>query len=624
MEAIERAMNQHIGQDWGAAGYEYPHPSMSVRSLVFGTNTGTTRGVGRLDSDGIRLLGSGGGQLLAWVNAMDDPIRTVPYVELQASTSDPNNGAYLSLNVEPTGVNFGQINGTISNTGISFGMTVLHSDVAILPDGGFSAILTADGTNVGFRVSTAPLWLLAHVGDFGQLANGMIWYNSSTNMFRARVNGVTYDLITSGSTVFIPYTLYDAKGDLIVGTGPDTAARLAVGADDTILMADAAQATGLKWVASAIPATVGTVAAIGVADTFSRGDHVHDHELAHLSHDTFWNTKGDMAIATANDAAGRLTAGANDSILMSDSAAATNAKWAPPAVPVAVGTANAEGTSDDFARGSHVHAHEVAHVAHDTIWDAAGDLVVGSGADTAAKLAITVPAANILEVLGVVNGETTASWKAVHDATAPVTQAFGDVAAAGTALTAAHRDHKHGMPATPALDPHGAAQHTDITRNVFCEAAKAGSDGAGSITTVGASPDLTAVVALADGSTTGAYWAFQVPADWASGVITLQPVWSPGSTDATPHTVRWSIVAKTVAAGTTVTAAGTTVTFTGASAARTVGVVVYDTATSTTLTPAAAGDLFRFTLRRIGADAADSYVGTVNLLGVIVSYVASQ
>ena len=86
-------------------------------------------------------------------------------------------------------------------------------------------------------------------------------------------------------------------------------------------------------------------------------------------------------------------------------------------------------------------------VATDVLWDAAGDVVVGTGANTAAKLAITVPAANILNVLGVVNGETTATWKSVHDGTAPVTQAFGDAAAAGTSLLAAHRDHVHGMPA---------------------------------------------------------------------------------------------------------------------------------------------------------------------------------
>jgi len=39
------------------------------------------------------------------------------------------------------------------------------------------------------------------------------------------------------------------------------------------------------------------------------------------------------------------------------------------------------------------------------------------------------------------------------DGTAPVTQAFGDAAATGSAAVAARRDHRHGMPASPA-SPH--------------------------------------------------------------------------------------------------------------------------------------------------------------------------
>lgn len=42
------------------------------------------------------------------------------------------------------------------------------------------------------------------------------------------------------------------------------------------------------------------------------------------------------------------------------------------------------------------------------------------------------------------------------DATVPVTQAFGDSAAAGSVNASAHRDHKHGMPA----DPHVEAKET--------------------------------------------------------------------------------------------------------------------------------------------------------------------
>jgi hypothetical protein len=51
-------------------------------------------------------------------------------------------------------------------------------------------------------------------------------------------------------------TIVDAKGDLIAATAADTPARLAVGANDTVLTADSAEATGLKW---ATPAGGGKV-----------------------------------------------------------------------------------------------------------------------------------------------------------------------------------------------------------------------------------------------------------------------------------------------------------------------------------------------------------------------------
>jgi hypothetical protein len=46
-------------------------------------------------------------------------------------------------------------------------------------------------------------------------------------------------------------TEIDAKGDLIVGTGADAFARLAVGTNGHTLVADSAEATGLKWAAPA-------------------------------------------------------------------------------------------------------------------------------------------------------------------------------------------------------------------------------------------------------------------------------------------------------------------------------------------------------------------------------------
>ena len=49
-------------------------------------------------------------------------------------------------------------------------------------------------------------------------------------------------------------TAIDAKGDLIVGTGADTFARLAVGTNGHTLVADSAETTGLKWQAATTPA----------------------------------------------------------------------------------------------------------------------------------------------------------------------------------------------------------------------------------------------------------------------------------------------------------------------------------------------------------------------------------
>lgn len=51
---------------------------------------------------------------------------------------------------------------------------------------------------------------------------------------------------------YIPYSLIDAKGDLIAGTADNLATRLAVGADGLYLRAHSAAATGLDWSAAGI------------------------------------------------------------------------------------------------------------------------------------------------------------------------------------------------------------------------------------------------------------------------------------------------------------------------------------------------------------------------------------
>ena len=91
--------------------------------------------------------------------------------------------------------------------------------------------------------------------------NNSLWYYDGAAWVASGatgdIEGVTAGVGISGGgtsgTVTVTNsmaTAIDAKGDLVPGTGADTFARLAVGANGTVLTADSAEATGLKWVAA--------------------------------------------------------------------------------------------------------------------------------------------------------------------------------------------------------------------------------------------------------------------------------------------------------------------------------------------------------------------------------------
>jgi hypothetical protein len=92
--------------------------------------------------------------------------------------------------------------------------------------------------------------------------NNSLWYYTGSAWAASGatgdIEGVTAGVGISGGgtsgTVTITNsmaTAIDAKGDLVAGTGADTFSRLGVGANNTVLTADSAEATGLKWAAAA-------------------------------------------------------------------------------------------------------------------------------------------------------------------------------------------------------------------------------------------------------------------------------------------------------------------------------------------------------------------------------------
>jgi hypothetical protein len=238
-------------------------------------------------------------------------------------------------------------------------------------------------------------------------------------------------------------------------------------------------------------------AATGSATVAARRDHVHGmpaatvaaHNIFSVSHgDTTGAAApvdGDVIIGNATPKWSKLAITVPAATFINYLAVA-NAELRPSwkalfdaTVPTTIGVSDiaATGSAVVAARRDHQHgspatfpatAHNLFSTTHgDTTGAAApvdGDIIIGNVTPKWSKLAITVPGgASLLNVLGVINGETRPSWKALFDATNPTTIAPSAAASPGTLTVAAHRDHTHGAPATWAPDAHAvlSASHSD-------------------------------------------------------------------------------------------------------------------------------------------------------------------
>ena len=96
-------------------------------------------------------------------------------------------------------------------------------------------------------------------------------------------------------------SLIDAKGDIIAATAADTPARLAVGSNNTVLTADSAEATGLKW---ATPASGGmtllsTTTLSGASTTISSISQSYNYLLVNY-YDITTSTNGVDVLVNPN------------------------------------------------------------------------------------------------------------------------------------------------------------------------------------------------------------------------------------------------------------------------------------------------------------------------------------
>jgi hypothetical protein len=73
----------------------------------------------------------------------------------------------------------------------------------------------------------------------------------TTGQVLAKNSNTDMDFIWATDASGIPATIFDAKGDLIVASAADTAARLAVGTNGYVLTANSGATNGLEWAAPA-------------------------------------------------------------------------------------------------------------------------------------------------------------------------------------------------------------------------------------------------------------------------------------------------------------------------------------------------------------------------------------
>ena len=194
-----------------------------------------------------------------------------------AGAADPHTGYRLESadhTHQSTGAQAGQLDHGLALTGLGD-----DDHPQYIKDSEFTAadtVLLGTGAGTftelqhGFSKTVAPD---ANDDTGSGWAVGSIWIDTTNDvvyicMDATSTTAVWQEVGAGGGGDVATDAIFDAKGDLAVGTGADTAAKLTVGTNDHVLTADSAEATGLKWAAAAGGAALTVTDESGtVADT---------------------------------------------------------------------------------------------------------------------------------------------------------------------------------------------------------------------------------------------------------------------------------------------------------------------------------------------------------------------